>query len=101
MAYFVFLLLGVAAGAFCAYIALDRARKAVVTQRNMNENNANRVREAWQKATSKQAELEAAERSLRQLQADLDLRHVTYSDLEQENAVIKRWPAPRKWFHVV
>jgi hypothetical protein len=89
MAYFIFLILGVAAGAFCAYIALDRMRKAVMSQQKINENNANKVREAWQKVESKQADLAAAEQSLRQLQSDLDSRHVTYSELERENAIIK------------
>lgn len=89
MAYFVFLILGLAAGAFCAYIALDRMRKQIAQDRHTNENNATLVREAWRELDLKRSEIGAAEQALSQRSAELDGRVIGYADLERENSILK------------
>jgi hypothetical protein len=88
--YFATLVLGLLAGGLCAYLILmDRIAKARQRAADANRN-AKQVHDEREALRTAQAELNQRIQDLVRRESEFHQKHVGYSELERENAILKR-----------
>ncbi len=90
MAYFLFAILGLAAGGFAVYMLVEQRRKKLDEQKRQQDEQAERIQGAWAAIHSKHEELQKAEAAVQARSAELRARIVSFKELEDENAILKQ-----------
>ncbi len=90
MSYFIVLLLGVFAGAFCSYFLLERRRQHLADQHSSLTQRSESIQDELQRLGSKRAASEADLSRARAAIQEYESRAVTYEELLCENRVLRR-----------
>ena len=90
MLYVFVALLGVIAGAVSVFALLDIRRRSVQEQKRRLDGEAKQVHESLSEIKAKEQELGQQAGRLKAKQAEIEARVVSYRELQDENAILKR-----------
>lgn len=90
MDYIVVALLGMAGGAFCAFMLTEARRRALQEQKRDQEARAQQIHESFQAVTSREERYGQEMQRFKAAQAEFDARAIPYKELQDENAILKR-----------
>ena len=89
MDYIIVALLGMAGGAFCVFMIMEARRKTLNEQR-VTQQAAEQIENSFQALKSKERRFEEEAQRLKAERAEFDARAVPYTELQDENAILKR-----------
>ena len=90
MYYLMMFIIGVAAGGVCVFVPLLERRKRLGREKNSQDAREQKVAEDAHALKAKQAEMDTRETSLMEKQQEFERKTISYSELESENAILKR-----------
>ena len=90
MDYIIVALLGMAGGAFCVFMIMEARRKVLNEQKGMQEARAEQIENSYQTLKSKERRFDEEAQRLKAERAEFDARAVPYTELQDENAILKR-----------
>ncbi len=82
--------MGLVAGSVCVFLVLAVKRIRLNEQKSKQDAQGKNIRETLQATKTKKQELEQQAAQLQVQQKEIDARVVSYTELQQENAIIKR-----------
>lgn len=90
MLYVFTFLMGLTAGGVCVFLAFVEKGRRLNQQKSRQRSQAQQIRESLEKIKGRQEKLGDLEAELRMQEADIRSRAVSYSELQQENMLLKR-----------
>lgn len=90
MLYVFTFLMGLITGSVCLFLALEVKRKRLKEQKSEQDAQGKNIRESLKAIKTKQQKLDQQAAQLQVQQKEIDARVVSYRELQQENAIIKR-----------
>ena len=90
MAYVFMFLLGLVGGGFCVFLALMEKRRRMRDQKMKQDSQAKKIQAGLQATKDKQQKLDRWSSELKAQQEGIDSRVVSYKELQDESAILKR-----------